>query len=118
MNYWMDYELKRIGGHPDPYPEHAALSWPSPEAPYTDIWRKEVAHFVALLNKLAELAMTSPEALARPIPANHSSEAQHASSLESVLWQTLAHNSYHLGQVVQMRQVLGAWPPHEGSDTW
>jgi hypothetical protein len=35
-----------------------------------------------------------------------------------VLWQTLVHNSYHLGQVVQVRQALQAWPPKTGSDTW
>jgi hypothetical protein len=29
-----------------------------------------------------------------------------------------AHNSYHLGQVVQLRQMLGAWPPASGGLTW
>jgi uncharacterized damage-inducible protein DinB len=29
-----------------------------------------------------------------------------------------AHNSHHLGQVVLLRQILGAWPPPSGSYTW
>jgi len=29
-----------------------------------------------------------------------------------------AHNSHHLGQVVLLRQMLGAWPPPSGSYTW
>jgi hypothetical protein len=29
-----------------------------------------------------------------------------------------AHNGHHLGQVVLMRQMLGAWPPPSGSYTW
>jgi uncharacterized damage-inducible protein DinB len=28
------------------------------------------------------------------------------------------HNSYHLGQIVLLRQELGAWPPPRGGDTW
>ena len=29
-----------------------------------------------------------------------------------------AHNSHHLGQVVLLRQMLGACPPPSGSYTW
>jgi uncharacterized damage-inducible protein DinB len=36
----------------------------------------------------------------------------------AVLWQTAVHNSYHIGQVVILRRMLGAWPPLDGSDTW
>jgi uncharacterized damage-inducible protein DinB len=28
------------------------------------------------------------------------------------------HNAHHLGQIVILRQALGAWPPPEGSFTW
>ena len=28
------------------------------------------------------------------------------------------HGLYHLGQVVTVRQLLGAWPPPGGGDTW
>ena len=28
------------------------------------------------------------------------------------------HNSYHLGQIVLLRRILGAWPPPSGGDTW
>ena len=29
-----------------------------------------------------------------------------------------SHNSYHLGQIVLVRQLLGAWPPPGGGLTW
>jgi hypothetical protein len=35
-----------------------------------------------------------------------------------VLYQLAAHNSYHVGQIVVLRQALGAWPPPGGGDTW
>ena len=28
------------------------------------------------------------------------------------------HNSYHLGQIVVLRQLLGAWPPPHGGQSW
>ncbi|GAC1419193.1 MAG: hypothetical protein NVSMB62_11680 [Acidobacteriaceae bacterium] len=29
-----------------------------------------------------------------------------------------AHAAYHLGRVVLLRQMLGAWPPPAGGFTW
>lgn len=28
------------------------------------------------------------------------------------------HDSYHVGQVVMMRRMMGLWPPPGGGDTW
>lgn len=28
------------------------------------------------------------------------------------------HNAHHLGQIVTIRQILGVWPPPDGSWTW
>jgi len=119
ISYWIEYELERIAGRKPPYPEHAALSWPSAPAPASPAaWRAELARFEAALDGLAALTRSRPAALARPIDVTHPSYARNARSLEAVLWQTLAHNAYHLGQVVLVRQALGAWPPAGGADTW
>ena len=29
-----------------------------------------------------------------------------------------AHNAYHLGRIVLLRQLLGWWPPPKGGFTW
>ena len=119
VNYWMDYELRRIRGEMPAYPAHAAESWPVHTAPANDDeWQKAVAQFKDLLAQLAALADSSPEVLAREVPATHPDHAKHSSSLHAVLWQTLVHNSYHFGQVAIVRRALGAWPPSAGGDTW
>jgi uncharacterized damage-inducible protein DinB len=118
VDYWMEYELLRIAGKPRPYPEHAAESWPRAAPSGPEEWRSEVERFGRLLDQLGELAQSLPSELARLIPATDRAEAAHASSLEAVLWQTVVHNSYHIGQLVQLRQALQAWPPRTGSDTW
>jgi uncharacterized damage-inducible protein DinB len=35
------------------------------------------------------------------------------------MFHTIAsHTSYHIGQVVMLRQLLGKWPPPSGGLTW
>jgi hypothetical protein len=29
-----------------------------------------------------------------------------------------AHNAYHFGRIVLLRQMLGSWPPPSGGLTW
>ena len=119
MNFWMEYEIKRIAGEALPYPEHASLSWPTEAAPESaKDWSDAKVAFSALLQKLSILAQGAPEALARDVKPTHPAHANIASSVQSVLWQTLVHNSYHTGQIAVIRRCLGAWPPRAGGDTW
>lgn len=119
VNYWMDYELKRIRGEMPAYPAHAAESWPAHASPANEReWKKAIVQFKDFLAQLAALAESSPEVLAREVPATHPDHTRHSSSLHAVLWQTLVHNSYHVGQIAMLRRALGAWPPSAGGDTW
>lgn len=119
MNFWMEYELKRVRGESPAYPEHASESWPAAAAPNGDEeWVKAIAHFQRLLAELANLADSPPDVLAHEVAATHPDHAKRSSSLLTVLWQTAVHNSYHIGQIVMLRRSLGAWPPKRGGDTW
>ncbi len=119
LNYWIDYELQRIHGENPAYPEHAAQSWPVDPAPPNEAeWQKAIADFKELLAELAALAESTPDVLAREVPATHPDHAKHSSTLLAVLWQTLVHNTYHIGQIAMLRRALGAWPPKGGGDTW
>jgi uncharacterized damage-inducible protein DinB len=119
MNYWMDYELRRIRGEMPLYPAHAAESWPADPGPANEeAWKQTVARFRDLLGQLAALAESAPDVLVRDVPATHSDHAKHSSSLLAVLWQTLVHNSYHVGQIALLRRALNAWPPAGGGDSW
>lgn len=119
MNYWMDYELKRIRGERPVYPKHAAESWRGSAAPVSEEeWRKAVVNFGDLLRELAMLAGSAPDVLEREIDATHADHAKRTSTLRAVLWQTAVHNSYHIGQVAMLRRNFGAWPPKGGGDSW
>ena len=119
MNYWMDYELRRIRGQRPEYPEHASESWPPMPSPRDaqewDRLKRDLAWFLAEYAKLAE--SPGPE-LRRELESRHEGDQNVAGTLEAVLWQTVVHNSYHVGQIAMLRQALGAWPPRAGGDTW
>jgi uncharacterized damage-inducible protein DinB len=117
--YWMDYELKRIRGEGPVYPVHAGETWPSDSAlPDEGEWRQAVDRFAALIDELAALAGSTEEVLRRQVGFTHPTHSQQSSSILAVLWQTVAHNSYHIGQIVTLRRALGSWPPRRGGDTW
>jgi uncharacterized damage-inducible protein DinB len=119
MNYWMDYELRRIRGERPAYPEHASESWPAAASPADELeWNRLRKHLAAVLADFAVLANSSMEEIQRQIETVHEGDKKVAGTLEAVLWQMVAHNSYHAGQIAVIRRVLGAWPPRGGGDTW
>ena len=120
MNYWMQYELRRIRGEKPKYPEHNAESFPAGPVD-TQQWDRLRRDFSWLLTEFAKLAQSSPEELGRQIessPAAIEQQSSSLNSLEAILWQMVAHNSYHTGQIAMIRRALGLWPPKAGGDTW
>ncbi len=81
--------------------------WPADEAP-PDVaaWDESLAAFRRDLAAMCDLVADPGTDLTAPIPWG---ERHH-----TVLQQTLIladHNAYHLGQLVSLRRLLGAWPP-------
>ncbi len=119
MTFWVENELERIDGKAPAYPEHASEGWPAPTPPDAATWSLAVDRFKAALRRLADFANAAPEVRRRAVTVT--SQAGHANqgaTVEDVVWQTVVHNSHHLGQVVMVRRLLGAWPPPGGGDTW
>jgi uncharacterized damage-inducible protein DinB len=117
-NYWMDYELRRIRGEKPKYPEHASESFLPGPAVNAEEWERLRNSFAALLTEYAALAKSSPEKLQRQVESAREDDKKTAGTVEAVLWQMVAHTSYHAGQIVMMRQLLEAWPPRGGGDSW
>ncbi len=113
QNYWMDIELKSIEGPEQRMPKHASASWPSADGPADDLaWQHELGLLRTNLAQLHTLAEAQASTLARIV------HAKTGHTVEAVLWLLAAHNSYHTGQIVQLRQALGVWPPPGGGVTW
>ncbi|MBI3873176.1 MAG: DinB family protein [candidate division Zixibacteria bacterium] len=112
MVYWQDIMLTRLRGRTPSYPKHDVDGWP-PMPPLRDskeVWADLVAHFEAGL-KAAERIARTKNLSALMIPTDKRTFADQLGSLA-------IHNSYHLGQIVTLRRMIGAWPPPSGADSW
>jgi uncharacterized damage-inducible protein DinB len=108
MRYWQDWAAKWLDGENPPIPRHASAGWPGSPGP-TDSkeWQTAVRGFRSGLTKLDRQSRETDLLAAR---GKHTRLG---------MLQTIAsHNSYHLGQVVVLRQLLGSWPPPSGGLTW
>jgi hypothetical protein len=78
--------------------------WPSPETPRSDAaWDESLKAFLDDLDAFQKIVADRKLDLLAPIP-----------HLEGVTWLrevmlVVSHNSYHLGQFIQVRRALGCW---------
>jgi uncharacterized damage-inducible protein DinB len=130
MNYWMDYELRKIAGENPHNPDHAIESWPAHPQPAdkhwpqaNQEWQAAREHFANDLEELARLAgydsmSTGSATMDKLVVDFDTKKNPRQSTVRATLWQIMAHNSYHVGQIALLRRQAGAWPPERGGDTW
>ena len=105
-NWWLAWMLEVIEtGRAAPYPAHAADTWPAATA--AD-WEHLKSEFYRLLARVD--THTSRPDLQSPV--------NHDETLGELLADFALHTAHHFGQIVTVRQALGAWPPPGGGDTW
>ena len=113
MIYWQEYELQKIAGAPPSYPAHAAESWLPETVPKNlQIWQETIHCFAEGLKRYETLLTDPATDLERAI------EVKKNETVRDVIVMIITHNSHHLGQIITLRQQLGAWPPPKGGDTW
>lgn len=113
MAYWQEWFATRCEGGDAPMAATAADGWP---ATGEGAWPEIADRFLSGLDALADVVgRHAPEALLAP-PIEFSMLAGYT---YRDVWEHVAqHNAHHLGQIVVLRQLLGAWPPPAGSYTW
>jgi hypothetical protein len=99
---WDILEYSRNGAHVSPaWPKGY---WPKSEAPPTEIaWDESVASFQEDLRAVEELVADPKTDLYAKIPWSDG----HTILREVLL--VADHNAYHVGQLVMLRRILGAW---------
>lgn len=102
---WDILEFSRNAKHVSPeFPEGY---WPKTPGPPDDAaWTKSVDEFQRDLRELIKLVKNPKTDLYAKIPHGEG---------QTILREALLvadHNAYHLGQLVDLRRALGAWPTH------
>lgn len=108
MLFWQQRHLAILDGAPPVPVATAAVGWPSASA--AD-WDGMVEKYQAGLARYRAV-VAEPAAVTRPVREGSSVSA--ATSTMSMF----IHDAHHLGQIILLRRMLGAWPPPGGGDTW
>jgi uncharacterized damage-inducible protein DinB len=116
--FWQQVTLEWIAGVETPYPEHASEGFPAKQEVERESWDTLRERFFEGVAKAAgatrdkewmERVIRCPSPPGKPVRTMTVRE-----QLESLA----AHNAYHFGRVVLLRQLSGAWPPESGGDSW
>ncbi|HWG84127.1 MAG TPA: DinB family protein [Deinococcales bacterium] len=109
LAFWQDWVLERAGGADNALPASAAAGWP---AAGEHDWEAVRERFLVGIERCKALAL-QPGRLDDDFTWGKSVNA-----LGYALMDTAMHNAHHLGQVITLRQALGAWPPPGGGVSW
>ena len=116
--YWQQIALDWAAGVETPAPTHASEGFPDCHQTAEEPWPDLHARFLITLASAAALTRDSA-VLARvvqcPSPPGLPTRAM---TVEDQLISLTAHNAYHLGRIVLLRQLASAWPPPSGGFTW
>ncbi len=109
LDYWLRFSLADIRGEQPTLPVHSAESFPTDNAGLSETeWQKLLDGVLENLNAAAALADDEKELMRTFRPGK---------TVRDELAIIAAHNAYHLGRMVTLRQLLGIWSSELG-DTW
>jgi uncharacterized damage-inducible protein DinB len=118
LAFWQQISLDWAAGIETPYPVNAALGFAGRPEDTIESWDYLLRRFLDGAKKAAELA-DDESLLARLIRCpSQPGKAIRTMSVREQLESLAAHNSYHLGRIVLLRQLNRAWPPASGGFTW
>lgn len=115
---WQQVTLDWVRGIETPFPVHASAGFPTEDDAALEDWTQLRARFFRGNGEATEAAGDTDRldvpvrCPSRPgLPVRVMTVREQLESLG-------AHNAYHFGRIVLMRQLLGTWPPPSGGYSW
>jgi uncharacterized damage-inducible protein DinB len=116
--FWQQVTLDWISGVETPFPASPADGFPTVEDMEREAWEQLCQRFFEGARHGAESAGDGSR-LEKPIRCpSRPGRPVRVMTVREQLESLSAHNAYHLGRIVLLRQLLGAWPPPKGGFTW
>ncbi|MGA2806855.1 MAG: DinB family protein [Terracidiphilus sp.] len=118
ITFWQQVSLDWISGVETPIPEHASAGFPSEADATGEGWDALRRRFFAG-NQQAVVAARDMNRLELPIrcPSRPGLPVR-VMTVREQLESLGAHNAYHFGRIVLLRQLCGLWPPASGGYSW
>ena len=118
ITFWQQMTLDWVHGIETPFPAHAAAGFPTEADADAEDWEALCRRFFAGNCRVAELAREESR-LAQPVncPSRPGLPVR-IMTVREQLESLGAHNAYHFGRIVLLRQLAGLWPPPSGGYGW
>jgi uncharacterized damage-inducible protein DinB len=116
LTFWQQITLDWIAGIETPYPTKPSDGFP--QKSHTESWeqlRQRFLHGAEQAAAAAEDTLRLDHSIRCP---SRPGAPTRIMSVRDQLISLAAHNAYHLGRIVLLRQLLQAWPPASGGFTW
>jgi len=118
ITFWQQVSLDWVRGVPGPYPATASAGFPSQADVDRESWSELCTRFARTSDEAVEFAR-DPSGFERPIRCpSPPGQPERTMTVREQLENLAAHNAYHFGRIVLMRQMAGSWPPPSGGSTW
>jgi uncharacterized damage-inducible protein DinB len=116
--FWLRITLDWIAGIETPYPVNPSDAFATSAQTEAEPWENLRRRFAQDIHTAANLT-SDAVALARSIQCpSRPGAPTRTMTVHEQLISLAAHNAYHFGRIVLLRQLLGAWPPPGGGFTW
>jgi hypothetical protein len=110
--------LDWVQGVETPFPAQPADGFPSEADTAKEDWDQLRQRFFAG-NRLAAAAALNESRWEIPVRCpSRPGEPVRVMTVREQLESLAAHNTYHFGRIVLLRQLHGAWPPPSGGYSW
>jgi len=116
--FWQQISVDWVAAVETPYPAHAEQGFPSEADSARESWEALCERFFRG-NRQAALAAQNLVRLDQSIRCtSRPGHPVRTMTVREQLENLAAHNAYHFGRIVLLRQLLSAWPPPSGGFSW
>ena len=117
LAFWQQITLDWIAGIETPYPNQPSDGFPPKSS--SESWQQLRQRFLQGAEQAAAAAAQDTQRLDHPVRCpSRPGASTRIMSVRDQLISLAAHNAYHLGRIVLLRQLLQTWPPPSGGFTW
>jgi uncharacterized damage-inducible protein DinB len=116
--FWLRMTLDWVNGVETQYPLRPADAFPGRVETEREGWEALCARFFEGIREAGEIVLDSAR-LNVPVrcPSRPGAPVR-TMTVREQLESLAAHDSYHFGRIVLLRQMCGVWPPKSGGFTW
>lgn len=114
LGFWLQIELDWMRGIETPYPANTSIPFETND----ESWEVVRDRFFRLSEEAAVIARDEAHLEDEIRCTSRPGNPVRVMTVRDQLISAAAHNSYHLGRIVVLRQMMDLWPPKSGGFSW